>query len=147
MKPMRVAVALAFVLTLAAGAYAGWSIELAKDFPVRGEPVELFVTPPDGEACSSAQVSVTYRPNSKTEKEVVIGSPQAACELTWIPEDPGIVRITVKVNGKTEAEKRASVRFAKTPASGIVILIFAGLVLYGGIAYSFKVSFSREDWK
>ncbi|HDH97090.1 MAG TPA: hypothetical protein ENF73_05125 [Proteobacteria bacterium] len=135
------------LLAVSTGAWAGWSLQLDQKFPVCGEPARLTITPPAGSTCDQAKVFVTYRPNSKTETTEAVGTPDESCSLVWIPQDPGISRLTLKVGDSKAAERLVSVRFAKSSALGILILIVAGCILYGGIAYSFKISFSQEDWK
>jgi len=144
---MRTVVSLFVVLiVLPLSAYAAWNMTVP-DFPTRGEPTKILIHPKEGEDCQQAQLFVTRRPNSKTEKVKNLGTPSATCTIDWIPEDVGITKLAIKVGNEKVVEKNVSVRFEKNPASGSIILIVAGIILYGGIVYAFKINLSQEDWK
>ena len=125
-------------------------LELCLDqaFPRQGEPCLIRVT--DGEEpVRSARLRVTYRPNSEVETVQRLGATNAEGELVWIPEDAGIATLeaglaSVGSEGEpTSLNLTVSVRFQSSPALGIVILLTAGMILFGGNGYAFAKTFGR----
>jgi hypothetical protein len=76
-------------------------------------------------------VVVTYRPNSAIPlvDTVTVGGFES---IRWTPERAGVVRVAVPGG----PSRNLSVRFAALPVSGIVVLILAGLILFGGAAWA-----------
>lgn len=76
-------------------------------------------------------VVVTYRPNSAIPlvDTVTVGGFES---IRWTPERAGVVRVSVPGG----PSRNLSVRFAALPVAGIVVLILAGLILFGGAAWA-----------
>lgn len=76
-------------------------------------------------------VVVTYRPNSAIPlvDTVHVGGFES---IRWTPERAGVVRVAVPGG----PSRNLSVRFAALPVAGIVVLILAGLILFGGAAWA-----------
>jgi len=103
--------------------------------PTRGQTTTITLQ--GAEDPTQWSLTFTYRPNSKTSRTTVAQPFQANGALNWKPDDSGIVQIAVQ--GPGEGDKIAkiiAVRFPSPPASGIVILLIAGAILFGGAGYS-----------
>ena len=76
------------------------------------------------------EITATYRPNAheSIRHSNVIGTTDGNGNLSWTPEESGIV-----VPSWKGGEKAVSVRNRTTPLSGVIIMIFAGIVLIGGM--------------
>jgi hypothetical protein len=74
---------------------------------------------------------LTYRPNSAIPlvDTVAVGG---FTSIRWTPEQAGVVRVAVPGG----PSRNLSVRFAALPVAGIVVLILAGLILFGGAAWA-----------
>jgi hypothetical protein len=94
------------------------------------EVMVTFPTPSD-------TLIVTYRPNSSIPIEDRIPT-NAAGAAAWTPRYSGVVALATP-GGPTQ---NVSVRFLTTPWSGVVVLTLAGLILFGGIIFSFRKLFS-----
>lgn len=120
----------ALVLTPVAGA----QITTSPADPVRNEPVEVrFDAPTD-------ELLVTYRPNSGISVQEVVPVGGAA-SVTWTPSRAGVVALATPDGGSTNV----SVRFDRTPVSGLLILIVAGLILFGGAALAMRALLSGPE--
>ena len=121
---------LLLALALAAGADA--QITTSPDVIVRGQPVAVtFAQPTDS-------LLVTYRPNSGIAFEEVV--PASGATATWTPSRAGVVALATPGG----ASQNVSVRFDRTPLSGLIILILAGIVLFGGAAYAMRALLSED---
>lgn len=113
------------VLLVAAPLAAQDVVRVEPEAPVRGEPVRVvFSEPVDS-------VRVTYRPGAITA-HVETFTPGAAT-FEFVPERAGVVAVAAG-----EASQSLSVRFQGTPLSGIVVMVLAGLVLFGGAAVALR---------
>jgi len=105
------------------------------EFPIRGQAATTRL---NGVADPTQwQAAFTYRPNSKTSQTTESLAFDATGTLHWKPTDSGIVQINVK--GPVEGDKASmnvAVRFPSPPAKGIVILLLAGFILFGGAGWS-----------
>lgn len=118
------ALALAALL-LPALASAQGTVSFSTDPVVQGQPVTLrFSEPADS-------VMLTYRPNSDlaSTDAVALGG---ATAYEWTPREAGLVRITTP-GGVAQS---VGVRFTGLPVSGLLVLVVAGLVLFGGAAFA-----------
>ncbi len=126
----------------------GLELCLDQAFPKEGEPCLIRVTDRE-HPVRGARLRVTYRPNSEVETIERLGATNAEGELVWIPDDAGIATLeaglaSVGSQGEqTSLNLTVSVRFRSSPALGIVILLLAGMILFGGNGYSFAKTFGR----
>lgn len=132
MKPdRRLLVTAALLATGVFATTAAADVVLREQYPTQGESTELFIQADDGSPVSGATVTVTYRPGSSVEATDSVGTTGPSGRLVWTPETAGIVSVRAEwAGGSTSAN--VSVRFGSTPASGIIIMIAAGLLLVGG---------------
>lgn len=120
----RLFVALALVALAAPAALA--QIEVDPAAPVRGQAVTLtFAEPAD-------TLLVTYRPGAATASTdtLLLGGVTTA---EWTPRRAGVVQLAAG-----EATATESVRFVQTPLAGVSVMVLAGLILFGGAAFSLK---------
>ena len=118
---------------LLAGLSASAQITPSTDAPVVGRPMMLtFDAPVD-------TLKVTYRPNSVAAftDEIVLGG---ATETEFTPAHPGIIQVAAG-----DEKKSLSVRFVSPPISGILVMLLAGIVLFGGAALSMRMLLGSAD--
>ena len=124
---------LLLLLALGFAASADAQITTSPDVIVQGQPVAVtFAEPTDS-------LVVTYRPNSGIAFEEVI--PVSGTSTTWTPTRPGVVALATPAG----ASQNVSVRFSETPLSGLIILILAGVVLFGGATIAMRALLSEDD--
>jgi len=106
-------------------------INFSTEKPVQGEEITITLDEP------TAQVVITYRPNSQvvTRDTIIAETPSNA--FLWTPEKAGVV--TVQAAG---ASRNVSVRFAGVSWSGIFTMVIAGTLLFGGATFAFRTLFS-----
>lgn len=127
----RIVLLIILVAAAAPGLSAAPVLELDDDFPVRGEPVTVRLAGGDEDATYS--FSVTYRPNSETSREEEVGEFNLDGTLRWTPLDAGITTISVAdESGEVVYTRNIAVRFDSPPVTGLIIFLFAGLLLFGG---------------
>jgi hypothetical protein len=81
---------------------------------------------------------VTYRPNSAIATTDAI--PATGGQVAWTPADAGVVALAVPGG----ARETVSVRFQDTPAAGMLVLVLAGTILFGGAIFAFRKLFERR---
>jgi hypothetical protein len=116
------------------------TIRCANPFPVRGTATEVIVETGDGLPIAGAEVSVVHRPGSEVESSLTVGTTDSRGRVSWTPAEPGIACLTaawVDSAGPRTEQVNISIPFDRTPASGIIVAILAGLILYGTAAYMF----------
>lgn len=142
----RAALAVALLAAIAvATPAAAVEIALASDSPLQGEPVTVTVTD-DGAPVAGARVEALYRPNSQTSAREDLAPTGADGRTEWTPSDAGIVTLAVldpEREGATLASVNTAVRRGYFPASGIAVMIIAGLLLFGGAAIGMKMLLSE----
>lgn len=125
----------ALVLCLASPA-ARAEIVLDNESPVREESTTIRVTDAEGNPVPGAAVEVTYRPGSSVSRVAPVGRADAAGTLTWTPQEAGIATITATWEGPghspATSSATVSVRFQSPPIDGILIMVFAGVLLILG---------------
>jgi hypothetical protein len=131
------------------GAAATGRIDTADQYPVVNSSTLIHVRDQYGRPIVGAAIRITYRPESQVEKTVAAGATNEAGIVRWTPDDVGVVLITAAwmEEDSTEgtASRNISVKFASLPASGIVIMILAGLLLLGGSVIRFARLLREPD--
>ena len=114
-----------FLALLAAPAAAQDVVSVEPAAPVRGEPVRVtFSEPVDS-------VTVTYRPGAVTARTETFTPGATSFEFT--PRRAGVVAVAAG-----DAATSLSVRFTRAPLPGLLVMIVAGLILFGGAAVSMR---------
>lgn len=111
---------------------------LEKDFATVGEPIAITY---EAENSKELLLQVTYRPNSETEKREKPRSFEEGGRLMWTPTEPGLATLTVmNKGGESLASLEIGVCFSETPAWGIIVMVLAGLLLFGGAGFSLVIA-------
>jgi len=116
-----------------------WAIELTLDdeFPMVG--IDQIVTITDVERAESLRLWVIYSPNSETQSEEEIGRFSSDGVITWNPTRFGIATLSARDDqGVAVAIENVAIIFAKTPTAGVIVMLFAGVLLFGGAAFSLR---------
>lgn len=148
----RAARALALALLLVAALLAvipvpataqGGAAELTagSSYPLRGEPVEIRLAAADGTPLPGVAISAHYRPNSETAHSEELGSTDADGVLEWVPTDAGVVTLEAagEAGAPPLAQAQVAVRFGGFPAVGLLVMVVAAVVLFGGAAVGFRL--------
>lgn len=109
-------------------------IGLSDEQPTQGEAVTITLEKPE------SMLVVTYRPNSSVARRDTIWSEPPATEFLWKPLQAGVASLSTPT-----ASRNVSVRFQGLSASGILVMIVAGTLLFGGVAFAFRVLFRDEE--
>jgi hypothetical protein len=150
---MREALFVLAVLILLASApvVAETSIQLAEEFPLRGQETTVTVVDDGGADLAGSGVTATYRPNSETASTETVGTLDSAGRIAWTPTDAGIVTLAVHpAPGEGEADATLattdlSVRYGGFPPAGLAIMVIAGLLLFGGAGLGMALLLSGPD--
>ena len=130
------------ILTVALLGFSGGpalAIDLAldDDFPVIGKDQNVSVS--GVERTDSLRLWVIYSPNSETQTEEEIGRFSSVGSMTWNPTRSGIATLSARDDqGGVVATENVAILFAKTPGSGVLVMLFAGVLLFGGAAFSLR---------
>lgn len=133
-RSIPVVIAIAWATAATAAEPAKPAIKSSQRFPVAGVATSLE-TPPEAD-----EIKAVYSPSSRVESTQTIKvekltppKPGKPYLTAWIPERAGVVTVTA---GK--ASRNISVRFDGIPVGGIIIMVIAGLILFGGVFVSMK---------
>jgi len=131
------------VFVLASPIAAGNDLAVSSKFPVVGRDEEVRLT---GESLpSEVRLKVVYRPNSETKVERVVGAFDTEGKLIWRPEAPGITVLSaIAADDSVVATTKVATCFASPPATGILVMVVAGILLFGGAALSLVFALSRD---
>ncbi len=131
-----VVLATAVLLTMAATCPAV-DLVFEDDFPIVGRPETVTV---DGAAADvDLRLWVVYSPNSETSTEEEIGVIPAAGMIAWRPSRSGIATLSVRGgDGGVVASENVAILLDRIPAAGVMVMLFAGVLLFGGAGYSLR---------
>lgn len=79
-------------------------------------------------------IVITYRPNSQVTTTAYLTSSEPASSFEWTPAEAGVVAIQAGSSATT-----VSVRFQGISWSGIAIMAIAGILLFGGSTFAFRL--------
>ena len=97
-----------------------------------GEQTTMSWTDAEGIPLVDARAVAIYRPGSRVCTTEEIGRLSSQGQLAWRPKTAGLVRLRVEEPDGTVAVRDVSVRFARVPGAGILVLIAAGMILVVG---------------
>ena len=95
----------------------------APDAPVQGHPVRIVLEEP------TEFVQVVWRPNSAIPDTVSL-DPQGTSFL-WTPTRAGVATVITSAGSQN-----VSVRYDQFPGSGILVLVLAACILFGGAGFA-----------
>lgn len=134
---MKIATFITVLLAAMAGPTVGFELSTADDFPIVGRS-ETITVAGDGDV-DGLSLWVVYSPNSETSSEEEIGVVPATSEVSWTPSRSGIATLSVRDDqGNIVAAENVAILFDKTPAAGVMVMIFAGLLLFGSAGFSMR---------
>ena len=119
-----------FVLVLLLALPAEAQITLDADDLYVSEPVTVTLATP------AEALTVTYRPGSSIETTETLPL-RGEQSVTWTPVQAGVVALSAGGSGT----RNVSVRYQRAPAGGIVVLLIAGCLLFGGAIFAFRKLF------
>jgi hypothetical protein len=130
--------ALLVLLALVPTAGLGYELHLEDAYPVRDRGVHVTVTR-DGAPAAGVVVEVHYRPNSQTTSVETLPLTDEAGTTEWRPSDAGIVTLVARWPDSEEilTTRNVAVRFGGFPGEGILVLLVAGVLLFGGAVLGF----------
>ena len=106
-------------------------------FPLRGEATEIAFQGKDGAPVAGVPLRARYRPNSETAHTADLGATGADGTVEWTPDDAGVVLLEAGPEDAPLAQTRVSVRFGGFPPLGLLVMVVAALLLFGGAALGF----------
>jgi len=124
-----VAIACLSVLMGAPSVAPTQSIRVADKFPTVGQKTVITLGVP------ADSITVIYQPDAPVARKVTLQT-QGRLQVDWTPAKAGVVSIRAG-----SASKDVSVKFNGTPVGGVLMLLLAGLVLFGGIALCMALVF------
>jgi len=108
-------------------------IELSNEQPIAGELVMIRLDQPE------SQLVIAYRPNSSVVRRDTLIANTPTAEFEWTPEDAGVVSLST-----ASASRNVSVRFRGFSWEGLIVMLLAGGILFGGVVFAFRVLFSER---
>ncbi len=109
-------------------------IQLSNEKPIAGEEVTIQLEEPTN------AVAIAYRPNSSVVRRDTLFSDTPTQSFQWIPVSAGVVALS------TESYSRnVSVRFRGLSWQGLLVMLLAGAILFGGVFFAFRVLFSKKE--
>ena len=129
-----------FALALVAvvlGPVSAAELSMDDEFPVVGQ--DRVVSVSGVERAEDLVLWVVYSPNSETSTEEEVGRFSPGGTVTWSPSRFGIATLSARdAGGQVVAAENAAILFAETPPAGVLVMLFAGVLLFGGAAYSLR---------
>lgn len=130
---------LSFVLLLCLGPLTA-QIELSEPMPIKGQAVDITLPEP------TQHLLVRYRPNSSLSTVDTLYSETPTSHFQWEARQAGIATLFIEdANGRPLHSHNVSVRFQGTSPGGIIVMVLAGIVLFGGAIFSFSILFKTEE--
>ncbi len=132
MKTLMLTVVL---LVVAAGAPVAADLDLGEDFPVVGKPQSVFLA--GVEDASTLTLWVIYSPTSETQTEEEVGRFTTDGRIDWSPSRFGIATLTARdADDTVVVGENVAILFAATPIAGVLVMVFAGVLLFAGAVVS-----------
>jgi len=103
------------------------SISVADKFPTVGRKTVITLGKP------SPKITFIYQPDAPVARKVTLAT-HGRLKVDWTPQNAGVV--TIKAG---KVSKDVSVRFDGTPAGGLIMMLLAGLILFGGVGVCMTV--------
>lgn len=132
-----------FVLLLTANTAAAVTIVTDDQYPVRGEPTTVTIEDETG-PMEGALVQVEYRPNSSTPRTETLTPTDESGMTSWTPADAGLARLSIIGPDGPIESVAVSVRYTGFELSGIAIMLFAGIFLFGGAGYGMSLLLKEQ---
>lgn len=124
--------------TLLSGPFASAEVSVSEEVLTRGRAVTATVVDESGAPVVDGVVRALYFPNSKVEREVEVGTTDAAGQVEWTPSHPGIAVLSASSDDTSHGSSSYSVRFDGVPASGLAVFVVAATILLGGLVFGIR---------
>lgn len=134
------------VILLAASAaetMAAVTIVTDDQYPIRGETTGVIAEDETG-PLEGAIIQVEYRPNSSTSRTETLAPTDESGMTSWTPAGAGLARLSVTGPDGPTGTIAVSVRYTGFEPSGIGIMLFAGIFLFGGAAFGMALLFRER---
>lgn len=109
-------------------------IDIQPEKPRVDEAVQVTLAQP------SDMLVVTYRPNSSVLRRDTLRSDAPAASFAWTPDRAGVVALSTK-----DASRNVSVRFRGFSWQGLLVMLIAAGILFGGAGFAFRMMFQDEE--
>jgi len=138
---MKTIILVLILVGLGIGSPLAADLSLDDDFPIVGKGQAVSLT--GVEDAENLRLWVIYSPNSETQTEEEIGRFTSGGAMTWDPTRSGIATLSARDDrGGSLATENVAILFAKTPGSGVLVMLFAGVLLFGGAGISMRLVLS-----
>ncbi len=141
---MKTAILSVVLVGLSFGSALAVDLSIDDDFPVVGRDQRVSVSGAEG--AESLGLWVVYSPNSETMAEEEIGRFSSDGTAIWSPSRFGIATLSARdAGGEVVAAENVAILFAETPATGVLVMIFAGILLFGSAGFSLRSVLSSGE--
>ena len=133
-----------FALLGVFGNNAQASVELSFADPVPEAGKEQEVSLSGVDQPQVLRLKVVYSPSSETEMVEEIGRFSESGVISWKPTRPGIATLSARDDADTDiVSSNVAIYFSSTPMSGVLVMLLAGALLFGGAGVS--LNFALRD--
>ncbi len=88
---------------------------------------------------------VSYRPNSAVVRRDTLVNAAADSQMSFKPDQAGVLALSYKDKDGKQVSQNVSVRFDGLSYSGLLVMILAGCLLFGGAILAFRTLFRDEE--
>lgn len=93
------------------------------------------------ENLADTMLVITYRPNSNIAVTDTLRSLRPTSIFIWTPARSGVVMISTS----SGINENVSIGFSDFSWSGLLVMLLAGSILFGGVSYAFRTLFRKDD--
>jgi len=126
------------VVLLVPTAPARAGIETIPETVEEQENTAILITDDQGAPLKGVEVQAIYRPGSEVSRTESLGLTGVDGMVSWTPDGAGLVSLQTVGEGAPALSINLSVRYRRVPFLGLVILIAAGVILYGMVIVGFR---------
>ena len=106
---------------------------LSDETPIQGESIIIGLSEP------ATELILIYRPRSSVAERDTLRADVPTTTFQWIPEEAGVVSIVTPAG-----TKNVSVRYPGLSTGGLIVMVVAGGLLFGGAAFAFRLLFQED---
>ncbi|MFC2171528.1 hypothetical protein ACFLU6_02720 [Acidobacteriota bacterium] len=139
---------IAVFLLGAVGPARGGKLGIKTGELIQGKTTAVEIRDVEGTPMADVTVEAIFRPGSKVQEKVTIGTTGSNGTIDWTPHIAGIVKLEIsqQIAGDPDTggveltklgETTVAVTYSDIPARSIIVLILAGSILFGGIIWAY----------